>query len=367
MKPITLLSLILLVLLSGCDDDDDPNGVNYEIPSSYDFANVNYDGQLQRISQLAELGTYLKTANAGGIVLDADRAAAMYANEAGADWNRTYDASKELRGKTLSSVQEDFDRYITTAAEVSARAANAVASSGQAGVATSLDGTKTYLLDENGLEWAQVVEKGLMGACFYYQAAAVYLGPDRMNVDNETVVPGEGTEMEHHWDEAFGYLGVPTGFPADQDGLIFWGKYCNDRDQMIGTNAPLMEALIKGRAAISNQDLPTRDEAIGEVRDAWETVVAATAIHYLNGAINNFDDLSRKAHALSEAVAFVYSLQFNPEKSWTNTEIEALLTQIGGAADFYDMNFHDITVEELESAREDIADRLGLTGMADQL
>ena len=107
------------------------------------------------------------------------------------------------------------------------------------------------MIGGDGLDHAQLIEKGLMGACLYYQATSVYFGDDRMNVDNEMVEVGEGTEMEHHWDEAFGYFGVPKDFPTSTDGLFFWGSYSNQRNGILESNQKLMDAFLKGRAAIS--------------------------------------------------------------------------------------------------------------------
>ena len=94
----------------------------------------------------------------------------------------------------------------------------------------SNDGVKTYAFDEFGFEPVQLVEKGIMGATFFYQAVSVYMSEDKIGnaVDNSEVDPINGTTMEHHWDEAFGYFGVgvdvPTTIPND-----FWGKYSNFR------------------------------------------------------------------------------------------------------------------------------------------
>jgi hypothetical protein len=234
-------------------------------------------------------------------------------------------------------------------------------------VVVSTDGTKQYLLDEHGVEIAQLIEKGLMGACFYYQAATVYLGEDRMNADNEDVEPGRGTAMEHHWDEAFGYWGVPTDFPSNTDGLFFWGVYTNRRDPLIDCNQPLMDAFLEGRAAISNDDLTTRDEAIVDIRREWEEVVAATAVNYLNTAMNNFDDMAIRAHALSEGVAFLYSLQFNPEKRITNDQVSSILELMGGSTDYLNQNFYQVNMTDLQTARDQIAAIYGFESIADQL
>ncbi|MEZ5022552.1 MAG: DUF4856 domain-containing protein [Chitinophagales bacterium] len=59
------------------------------------------------------------------------------------------------------------------------------------------------------------------------------------NVDNTTIEEGDNyTAMEHHWDEAFGYLGVPVDFksnwPSDRNGRSqIWGSYIRGRDAML--------------------------------------------------------------------------------------------------------------------------------------
>jgi len=366
MKPAKLTSLWCICLILGftsCQKDDD----SLDIPESYNFENVNYDGQTQRLAMLLEMKNYLATANTPGVALDGQRLKAMYANEAAeAGWQGAYDASKQLKDKTFGFHQELFGQLLDAIAQASA---SAVASSpGQAGVVSSLDGSRKYLLNENGVEYLQLIEKGLMGACFYYQATAVYFSDERMNVDNETVEPGEGTAMEHHWDEAFGYYGVPQDFPAGGDPAYFWGHYSNLRDPLLSCNQKMMDGFLKGRAAISANNLKARDEAIAEVRVNWELISGATAISYINAALDKFDDPALRAHALSEAAAFTYALQFNPERSFSVEEINQALRLIGGGSeDFFEMNFYQVEKAQLEQARTQLAMALGLEGLMGEL
>ena len=347
----SLFSTLFLaaILFTACDPTEE-----YEIPTTYNFENVSYSGQTQRLAMLTEIKSYLSTANTTGTVLNADKLKAMYANDtANAGFMGIYDASKQLKSKTFSNATSIFETLMNEAATASQSTSAAV--NGTAGISTSADGEKDYLVSSGGLEYAQVIEKGLMGACFYYQATSVYMGADKMNVDNETVVEDEGTEMEHHWDEAFGYLGAPIDFPTNTDGLFFWAKYSNTVDGVIGTNKTLMDALIKGRAAIHNGDLDARDEAITEARAAWEEVVAGSAIHYINSAVTDFSDETRKIHALSEAAAFTYSLQFNEGKTVTNAQVNEILTLLGGSSDFSAMNFYNVTIADLNQAKSTLA------------
>lgn len=361
---LRMLPLVGLLLLSQACEKGDDNNPSYEIPTTYSFENVNYSGQTQRLAMLLELKSYMGTANTSGTVLDAAKMKAMFSNDAAnAGWSNSYEASKQLKSKTFENQRTVFEDLIEELALASQ--STVAGSAGQAGVVTSADGSKSYLLGDDGLEHAQLIEKGLMGACFYYQATAVYMGAEKMNVDNETVEPGEGTQMEHHWDEAFGYLGVPKDFPTSKDGLVFWGGYSDKRDAILGTNGKLMEALIKGRAAISNKDLVTRDKAIAEAQSAWELVSVGTALHYLNAGMDNFDDMALRGHALSEAIAFTYSLQFNPNKQISNSQVGGVLELIAGAATFDQMNLYQADKTNLQQAKDLLAGYYQLESMKD--
>jgi len=359
-------ALLLGLLFTACDDDSD-NDLSYDVPVTYSFENVSYSGQTQRLNMLAEMKSYMASSRSnGGQELDLSILQAMFENNAEqAGWVGEYEASKQLKSKTFASEQPTFEQLFEDLAAASQSTESG--SEGQAGLITSQDGNKTYLVGPNGLDHAQLIEKGLMGAVLFYQATGVYLEPSRMDVDNETVTPGEGTEMEHHWDEAFGYYGVPEDFPANTNGVIFWGDYSNDRDPVINCNEPLMEAFIRGRAAISNGDLQTRDEAIEDIKETWELISAATAIHYLNGTIEDFDDMSIRSHLLSEAAGFIYSLQFNPDAKVSLNEVYDLLTTIGGSSDLSEMNFYTVTIADLEAARSELAEVYNLADEVDEL
>ncbi len=206
-----------------------------------------------------------------------------------------------------------------------------------------------------------------MGATLYYQATSVYFGAGKMDVDNEIVEEGEGTAMEHHWDEAFGYLGVPIDFPSNTDGVFFWGDYLNDRNEVLDLNQDLMDAFLLGRAAISNKDLETRDEQIDIAREKWELAVAGTAIHYLNSAATNFDDYATRCHALSEAAAFIFSLTFNEEKAINNSTINELLFELANSGTMLLWDFSNTTSSDIISVRDNLANALNLSDKAEQL
>ena len=352
-RNLKTLSFLLFVasIIASCGEDEP---ITYEIPTTYHFENVNYNGQVQRLAMLKEISDYMKTANTTGNSISADRLKAMFENDAAnANFIQTYDDSKQLKSKTFESEQAVFEE-IFDLFETASQNNTSPATIGTAGIQVSLDGTKAYFVNENGVEFTQIIEKGLMGACFFYQATAVYMSEDKMNVDNTTVEAGEGTAMEHHWDEAFGYLGVPTDFPSNTDGLAWWGTYVNRRNALLSTNE-IMAEFIKGRAAISNNDLAARDEAIIGVQAKWELASAGTVVNYLNTALDNFNDDAIRNHALSEAAGFAYALKFNPNKKVTNANVDEILTKIGGSPVFKDMNFYNTTENDLNGAKNLIA------------
>lgn len=366
-SPFFYLFITCLLVLISCDKDDEVmDEPGFTIPTTYDFINVSYSGQTQRIGMLAELKSYMKSANTSGTALDANRLAAMYANDsANAGWTGTYEDSKVMRSKTFEPVQPTFDQLLNDLAAASQ--STVAGSEGTSGVVTSTDGAKNYLLNEKGVELGQVIEKSLMGALLYYQAVGVYFEPGKIDQDNETVTEGKGTAMEHAFDEAFGYFGVPIDFPTNTDNVVFWGDYCNDRNAVLtDINKSIMDGFLKGRAAISAKDLVARDEAIETVRDNWELVIATTAIHYINSGLENLADHARRGHALSEAIGFIYSLQFSPTKTITNAQIEELITLIGGSASILESDLYNITETDLQSAKDKLADWYNVADKKDE-
>lgn len=359
---LNLLLLAALFLISACGDDD--ANPDYMIPTTYNFENVSYSGQTQRIGQLTELKSYMATSRIQGTALDAAKLQAMYVNDAAnAGWAGTYEDSKQMKSKTLPSVQEDFVQLLD---ELAAASQSTVAGSeGVSGVIVSNDGTKSYLVGDDGLDHAQVIEKSLMGALLFYQAAGVYMEPGKIDGDNEEVTAGRGTEMEHAFDEAFGYFGVEKDFPTNTDNLAFWGNYSNQRNSMLQSNQKMMDAFLKGRAAISNKDLVARDEAIETLRTEWELIAVGTALHYLNDGIANFDDMSIRSHALSEGIGFIYALQFNPAKTISNAQVNELLELIADASDFASMNLYMTTTDQLQQAKDKLADYYDLADQKD--
>jgi len=365
----TLLSLcILLTALSSCkkekttDPDPEPPGPTYTVPTTYNFANVNYSGQTTRLDMVVEMKTYMNTGNTQGTALSAATLKNMYQNVSSAFTNTALNISgKSIKSKVFSLDQNLFENFIDSL--VAASQSTVAGSNGVPGVVvSSTNSTKKYLCDKNGVEWTQVIEKGLMGALMYYQTTAVYLDASQIGtgVDNTTVIAGEGTAMEHHWDEAFGYFGVPLDFPTNTTGIRYWGKYCNDRNPIISSNATIMNAFLKGRAAISGKDYPVRDAQVPIIRDAWEKVIAATIISYVNSTKLNIADDGIRNHNLSEIKGFLMNFKYNPTKKITTAQV----TQLEG---YLGTNFYNITIANLDQIKDLLSTIYGLDSVKNTL
>ncbi len=359
MKKLLFAALSLsLIFTSSCDKDGDKDEITAQLPSSYNFENVNHSGQDQRLDMLSEIVSYAKTSNSGSAV-NAQLMFDMMGNK-NYQWQNTdlNSSSKQIASKLeadASLVMGDWIRLLDSISQNPNTGSNGVA-----GLVSNQAGTKQYLFNEQGYELAQLIEKGSIGALSYYQATAVYTSSTKMNVDNDTVNPGKGTDMQHHWDEAFGYFSAPknfaeTSFSYDntQDYHRFWVKYSHELNEVLGCDAKIMKAFIKGRNAINNNNLITRDVAITELRQEWQKVCAGMAIHYLNGAKADFADDALRNHQLSEAVGFLWSLRFNPS-SPLNAEAGDKIIKDSFS------NLYEITTSDINAAIDLIATNYGL-------
>lgn len=349
---IVLTAVLTGITFSGCNQDDD---TPLDVPASYVFnrageSTVDFSGQTERLDMLTLISNYLKTSNSvGATALDADLLKDMFGNENTPFGSQTF--GKDLRSKCFQSDVATFESFMDYAAAASQAAGTA--SNGVAGVQVdgSSDPTSGYRVDVNGIEWTQVIEKGLMGAVFYYQAMEVYLSEDRMGIiGNQNLEEGEKfTAMEHYFDEAFGYFGVPVDFPslATLDDARFWGKYCNSRENGLysGINDEISLAFRTARAAISVQDYDVRDAVIQTIMEKWSVVIAASAVDYLNQALSTSGTPEYKRHhVMSEAIGFMLALKyhFNEGNSkfpphYSYMHVENAMMEVGVSSNLYEV------------------------------
>lgn len=325
-----------------------PTGPTYTIPTTYNFANVSYTTSTTRIAMLAEMTGYIRTTHTTTQTtqptLNAQKLKDMFANAASQFTTTGLSASGiQLKDQTSSlfNLQTILDASYDDAAITSTfSAATPTTQSASSGVAGKLiSPTRAILVDANGLEYKELTEKGLMGAVLYYQATTILT--NIATYDNTTIVGGT-TAQEKAWDEAFGYFGVPIDFPTNLTGLKNWGSYCNSVNTAIGSNATMMNAWLKGRAAITNKDNTTRDAARTTVINTWERFAAAKCIAYMKGSKSNFAQDADRHHNLSEGIGFINALAYNPSKTITAAQI----TQLQG---YFPTNLYNMTIADMDN------------------
>ena len=362
LSKLALGSMVILLAVScskeGCTDPNASNydanagttnndlcEYNYDVPSTYAFTDadgnntVSYGGQTARMDMLSEMVTYLKSANGSNATpatLDASTLLAMYDNSyTGWTDQSLVGNGKQLKSKTAladAGIQAMFEAWMSTAAS------------------SSPSNTTSYLQSSTGLEWTQMIEKGLMGACFASQMTSNYLAGIEAD-DNETAVDADNgkfyTEMEHHWDEAYGYFTDAVDYPTNGTDR-FWGKYANKSylEDNLGSATDISTAFRTGRAALSAHNtadaLVQRDIIIAEVKQ----MQAGMAIHYLNDVkskVSSGADQSAINHSMSEALAFLFGMQFISETPDMNSsDVMAYVSTIESDVASYASNLTEI-------------------------
>jgi hypothetical protein len=372
--------LFLGIIFIACDDTTDPVSITVTPPATYAFdrdgtTTVSYGGQSSRLEMAGELSVWLNTPTKTKTEL-----VNMFDNGAGFGNPGLAASGKKLGNKTASSsqasstVKPQFDAMIDDVTSNVFPAVNAAtdASAGVAGVYTDAgDGGRTVKINGKGHEINQLFTKGLMGALVcdqiiwgYLTAGKLDAGTNKADNDAGTVVEGKNyTQMEHYWDEGFGYLyGLDTDISNSsiegQDVLV--SKYLKkvDGSSLPGIAQELYDAFKHGRAAIVAGAYDVRDEQAEIVKTKLSHIIGRKAADYLRSGAGKINDgkWADAHHALSEGWGFILSLQFtkNPTSGapyYSNSEVNDMLTQID--------NFWTVTPANLESMAAGIESKFG--------
>ncbi len=375
------LVIVLTAMTFSCDIN---NSDDEEIdpPENYEFtrdgsSSVAYPGQTDRLKMLGEIDSYMGQGDDGEL-LSEQTLLDMYENADGdGGGNFSFTSDRQLKNKTFPVDLDNnfYEDLFAQAANASENGSNGIpAANGVAGLIERENSGSTILVSENGREFGQLVEKGLMGSVFFHQIFNVYLTDDRIGPDVENDETEEGanyTPKEHHFDEAFGYIGAPVAFESDwpesrEDEAQFWADYSNGADDDLGMNDILMDAYIQGRTAIVNKDHSALTEQVDILYENLELLAAATTVHYINSTLEHLSNGNQGEafHTLSEAWAFANALKYSPQRKITLDE----LTQIQ-ETDFGDNgNFWNVDAEGLNNAKSTLVEIYpALDGVQDQL
>ena len=359
----TYLSVLSIALLAatGCKKDRvtvDPVPV-YDIPTTYNFKNADFADATTRLAMITEIQTVEKAATSG--VVDAAKAKAMFSNTGSPFVTASFNTSGiQLKDQTAPAFQTDAITFIDLLTDVSKT--GTPASRGVAGVgASSANATSKYALTAEGINYAQVFNKTIMGGLITYQIVSTMAAANAGTIDNNTVTNGH-TALEHAWDLAFGYWGVPIDFPTNTTNPkpVFWGSYSSQVDAGYHANKILMDAFLKGRAAISAKDNQTVKEQASIIIQAMERLTGAAALQEVKEAKESMNDNILRNSRLSECYGFVYSLKYNPKRTITDTQYNDLLK-------LFPANYYDLTLDQLNIIRDAIAKQYNFDDVKDVL
>lgn len=241
----------------------------------------------------------------------------------------------------------------------------------------------TIYVAENGVDLNQLIQKFLYGAVAFSQAADDYLDYDTdgkgLTTDNTVAVEGKAyTNLEHQWDEGFGYFGAARNYmsytddeiagkggrdafkagynDANADGKIDFNSEYNfgnstnaakrDRGTVNNTNPTdlskeAFEAFYNGRKLINSTNgalSETQMETLkGHAKDAllaWEKAIAATVVHYINDTQKDLDLLAAELAGTAEE-EYTSSDFATLAKHWSEMKGFALNFQFNRFSPFY--------------------------------
>lgn len=319
MKNVLLLcALGACLFLTSCKNEEDEI-LEYTVPTTYTFDNVEYKESAARISMWLGYTGYLGRSTRK--VLSQDTVNFMW-NNTNSAYTADIASNIPYNFTEINKLTFNLASKTTETALFKAYADSMVAVSkfynrpGSKGVAGKIG---SRLFNFTGLEFNQAVAKGLMGGLSLYNIVAIL---DKIpSDDNKTVVTGQGTAMQHNWDLAFGYLGIPATYDtavaytsATVDRPLAIGGYFAERGKYIKAGGKVFEAFRTGRAAIVAKDYKVRDAAIATIKEYVEKTLAAAAYYYIT-APQTQAALDAKFHGLSEGYGFIIALKYRDASS----------------------------------------------------
>ena len=377
------LLLIFPLLFIACDDNEDDIVNEVVAPATYEFtrdgvSTVSFSGQTTRLNQVDAIYNYLnfKDEDGGKPVFKTEaELKSMFADGDGFMTGTLNGTGKKVRSKTGSgcntttgaSVQVFMDNLLKEfATELgSTTEYNRDAVSGTSGrIAYTSDPSKVIHVNSKGHELDQLFVKGLIGGMALDQIVNNYILPCKLDApgyrdenDAGTTASGKNyTNMEHKWDEGFGYLygqepdvtRTDLGSAPGGEGTLLM-KYFKkiNADQVSGAKSGdpmgqiVFDAFKLGRAAIVAGNYEVRDAQANIIKVHLSKVIAFKAVDYLESYMSKMagGDTGYAFHALSEGYGFIQSLQFTNDGTdkpyFSGAEVDAMLADLG---DFWNID-----------------------------
>ena len=352
-----IISILFFLLLVSCDTENVEDEVIVVAPANYEFvrdgaSTVSFSGQTARLNMADEIYNALNTNTFTKAQL-----LEMFNNGTGFSTDALNNAGKVVGSKTASGCNHGalavtkarYTDMLEDFADNVIPAWTATASDGSAGLMT--DSKRTINVNAKGWEVDQTFIKGIIGGMCVDQIVNNYLDPCQLDSgtrrdDNTNGILSSGknyTDMEHKWDEGFGYLygqeedatraDLGTSPLGNGTTLMKYFKKINDSN-MPGIGEIVFDAFKLGRAAIVAGDYELRDAQAKIIMIHLSKVVGYKAVDYLEGymdkmaAGNNADAI----HALSEGYGFILSLMFTNDGTgnpyFSESEVNSMLLKM---------------------------------------
>ncbi len=384
-----ILSLVLVGFVFSCSDDDNDSPVTPDAPATYKFerngvSTVSYSGQTTRLKQADELYSALNSATSTEAAMDLMFAGDANGQSAGFSDATLNGTTKLIRSKTSAYANTAANRAIFDSwiAEFADDVAPNLGGTASPGVAGDLGG---YQLNAAGQEIDQLFFKSLIGAFALDQIINNYITPSQLDAaytetdanGNQVTIDRRAnntngvlyndknyTEMEHKWDEGFGYLyGQVTdvennfGLPAEGEatGNLLM-KYFKKVEEVYepGIAATVYNAFIEGRHAITIADYAARDAAAATIKTELSKVIGYYAIHYLNDYLSKAGsgNIAGAHHSISEGYGFIFSLQFTNDGGDQPYMVnDSVNLRLNNFSNFYSIQDSDVNslIEEINT------------------
>lgn len=389
MKPYLIPQILLIMALlafSSCEDDNEKPSLRTKIdystlstatPYTAAFVDANGNSTVDvsagnaRLQMFQALNYHSTSSVAAGTPIESTVLQNMFSNSG----NPFYDISTttlsisgdelnssgvQLRNAVASSLPAGEAEAVRTKIEgyfsEIETASQSVGNTASQGVAGKLG---NYLVDEKGIEIAQVIQKSLIGALQLDYIGNVLLD-EGLNAENfQTAGDNNYTQREHNWDEAYGLLTLnPIYLEGSTDaakGTTEFGAGSYLWEYNKANYAEIYPAFLKGRAAIVNNDNEVLQEQAAFIRTEMEKAIASAALGYLDKWKTGQSEAAR-AHAIGEGLGFIYSMRFAEMHGADAAFSDAVL------ADLIDSEngFWDLDAAKINAATEAIKEKFNL-------
>ncbi|MEG0462939.1 DUF4856 domain-containing protein [Bacteroides sp.] len=229
-------------------------------------------------------------------------------------------------------------------------------------VGNSIADYDIYFVDEKGIAVAEVYKYAMMGAVYLDKVVNKHLNEQVLKNndiiirhDQTQLLPGHNyTELEHHWDLAYGYYGFwkvlaqPEGLPA-----------------LKGSHRRIYRSFVRGRTYMASARYDEMRLQADTIKQELSKVVASRAMQLLigdNTLINLKESAQSAFRQISQAYGLLYASQFacnaQGKPIMTKEETRQLLQELEKEGGLWDKE-RLLGEEQKEGSLRNLAARIG--------